>query len=188
MRPFPGLGTQRRPGDDVPDRRALELMPPHFRLRIPWNLRSHEEEDMARKRESDSVIDMFAKLGEQMRMPPSDIERVIEHNRKNLEAFEQSVRAAGEGTASILKRQREMLSETLNEFSAMASEMSAASDTQELVRKQTEFARKTFETAVRNTGEMAEMVRKSNQASLDILRKRIKDGMEELRRDFERRG
>jgi phasin family protein len=129
-----------------------------------------EEEIMARKPQSESVIDMFAKLGEQMKMPAPDIERVIEHHRKNLEAFQQSAQAAGEGTSKILARQREMLNETLEEFSAMAKEMQAGSDPQELMRKQAEFARKTFETAVKNTGEMADMVRKSNEESLEILR------------------
>jgi phasin family protein len=142
---------------------------------------------MARKPQTESVIDMFARMGEQMKMPAPDIERVIEHNRKNLEAFEQSARAAGDGTAKILARQREMLNETLEEFSAMTKEMRASPDPQEMMRRQAEFARKTFETAVRNTGEMAGMVRKSNEESLEILRKRIRDGLEELREGFVRK-
>jgi hypothetical protein len=36
-----------------------------------------------------------------------------------------------------------------------------------------------FETAVRNTGEVAELVAKSSGEALDILRQRIREGMEE---------
>lgn len=143
---------------------------------------------MPRKSETESVIDMFARLGEQMKMPAPDIERVIEHNRKNLEAFEKSARSAGEGMSRIMARQREMLDETLQAFSSMTREMRTGSDHQDLMRKQTEFARKTFETAVRNTGEMADMVRKSNEESLEILRERIREGMQELREDIQKKG
>jgi phasin family protein len=146
-----------------------------------------EEETMARKPESESVIDMFAKLGERMKMPAPDIERVIEHNRKNLEAFQQSAQAAGDSTSKILARQREMLNETLQEFSDMSKEMRAGSDPQELLRQQAEFARKTFETAVKNTGEMADMVRRSNEESLEILRRRIREAMDEIRQGMERK-
>lgn len=142
---------------------------------------------MARKPQSDSIIDMFARLGEQMKMPAPDIERVIENHRKNLEAFQQSAQAAGAGTSKIMARQRELLGETFEEFGAMARELQASSDPQEVMRKQAEFARKTFEAAVRNTGEMAEMVRKSNEESIEILRRRIQENMEEMRSSLERK-
>jgi phasin family protein len=142
---------------------------------------------MARKPQSDSIIDMFARLGEQMKMPAPDIERVIENHRKNLEAFQQSAQTAGAGTSKIMARQRELLGETFEEFGAMARELQASSDPQEVMRKQAEFARKTFEAAVRNTGEMAEMVRKSNEESIEILRRRIQENMEEMRSSLERK-
>ena len=142
---------------------------------------------MARKPQSDSIIDMFARLGEQMKMPTPDIERVIENHRKNLEAFQQSAQAAGAGTSKIMARQRELLGETFEEFGAMARELQASADPQEAMRKQAEFARKTFEAAVRNTGEMAEMVRKSNEESIEILRRRIQENMEEMRSSLERK-
>lgn len=142
---------------------------------------------MARKPQSDSIIDMFARLGEQMKMPAPDIERVIESHRKNLEAFQQSAQAAGTGTSKIMARQRELLGETFEEFGAMARELQTSADPQEMMRKQAEFARKTFEAAVRNTGEMAEMVRKSNEESIEILRRRIQENMEEMRSSLERK-
>ncbi|NMG38755.1 TIGR01841 family phasin [Chelativorans sp. ZYF759] len=142
---------------------------------------------MARKPQSDSIIDMFAKFGEQMKMPAPDVERVIETHRKNLEAFQQSAQAAGEGTSKIMARQREMLGETLEEFGAMARDLQASADPQEAMRKQAEFTRKAFEAAVRNTGEMASLVRKSNEESIEILRRRIQESMEEMRSGLERK-
>ena len=142
---------------------------------------------MAKKPESFSIIDMFAKLGHDLRMPEIDIERVIEHHRKNLEAFENSARAASAGASSVLARQREMLQETLSDVSDMAQSYRSAGDPQQMLTKQAEFARKSFETAVKNTGEVADLVRKSSTEAIDILRKRIQDGMEEIRESYDKR-
>ena len=64
-------------------------------------------------KEQHSFIDMFARLGQDLKLPSIDIERVIEHHRKNLEALERSAKAASTGANTIMKRQREMLQETL---------------------------------------------------------------------------
>ena len=53
--------------------------------------------------------------------------------------------------------------------------------------KQAEFARKSFETALKNAGEVAEMVRKSGTESVEILRERIKDAMAEIRSGYEKK-
>lgn len=139
---------------------------------------------MARKPQSESVVDMFARMGEQMKMPAPDIERVIEEHRKNLEAFEQSARATGDGAAKVLARQREMLEQTMADFNAMAQSMQPGADPGEAMRLQADFARKAFETTVKNTGEMAELLRKSSEESLEILRKRISESMEDMRKGF----
>jgi phasin family protein len=138
-------------------------------------------------KEQQSFIDMFARLGHDLKLPNMDIERVIEHHRRNLEALEQSARAASTGASAIMKRQREMLQETLDEISSMAHNYRAPATPQELVEKQTDFARKSFETAVKNTSEMADLVRKSGYESLDILRQRIREGMAEIREGYEKR-
>jgi len=58
---------------------------------------------------------------------------------------------------------------------------------QDMMAKQADFARKSFETTVKNAGEVAEIVKKSGAESLEILRQRIKDAMEEIREGYEKR-
>jgi phasin family protein len=55
-----------------------------------------------------------------------------------------------------------------------------------MVAKQTEFARKSFETAVKNASEVADLVKKSGSESVDILRGRIKDALQEIREGYEK--
>lgn len=142
---------------------------------------------MASRKEDESIVDMFARLGRELRLPDVEVEEIIELNRRNLEAFERSARTASGGAASLMARQAEMLQETLRDINAMAERYRSPGDPGELMKKQAEFVRKSFETAVKNTGEMAEMARKSNEESLEILRKRIRESMREIGDAYDRR-
>lgn len=53
--------------------------------------------------------------------------------------------------------------------------------------RQTEFAKKSFEATLKNAGEVAELVRKSGTESIDILRARIKEAMEEIRAGYDKK-
>ena len=43
-----------------------------------------------------SIIDMFKKLGEDMKVPSVDMQKIVDHHRKNLEALAASSKAAAE--------------------------------------------------------------------------------------------
>jgi phasin family protein len=142
---------------------------------------------MAKQPESDSFLDMFSRFGRDLKVPNVDIEAILSHHRKNLEALEKSARAGAAGATSLFSRQREMLQDTLREVADMAQNYRAPGNPQELMAKQAEFARKSFETALKNAGEMSELVRKSGTESVEILRERIKDAMAEIRSGYEKK-
>ncbi|MFD1983010.1 phasin family protein [Mesorhizobium newzealandense] len=142
---------------------------------------------MAKQPESDSFMDMFGKFGRDLKVPNVDVEAILAHHRKNIEALEKSARAGAAGASSLLSRQREMLQDTLREVTEMAQSYRAPGNPQELMAKQTEFARKSFEAALKNAGEVAELVKKSGTESVDILRTRIKEAMEEIRAGYDRK-
>ncbi|TKB56468.1 MAG: phasin family protein [Mesorhizobium sp.] len=136
---------------------------------------------MAKRPESESFIDMFGKFGRDLKLPNVDVEAILAHNRKNLEALEKSARASAAGASALLSRQREMLQDTLREITDMAQNYRAPGNPQEMMQKQAAFARKSFETALKNAGEMAELARASGTESIEILRSRIKEAIEEIR-------
>ncbi|MGX9145028.1 phasin family protein [Mesorhizobium sp. 128a] len=138
---------------------------------------------MAKQPDSDSFLDMFSRFGRDLKVP--NVEAVLAHHRKNLEALEKSVRAGAAGATSLLSRQREMLQDTLREVSDMAQSYKVPGNPQELMSKQAEFAKKSFEAALKNASEVAEMVKKSGTESVEILRERIKEAMEEIRSGYE---
>ena len=140
---------------------------------------------MAKQPDSDSFLDMFSSFGRDLKVP--NVEAILEHHRKNLEALEKSARAGAAGATSLLSRQREMLQDTLREVSDMAHNYKAPGNPQELMTKQAEFAKKSFEAALKNASEVAELVKKSGTESVEILRERIKEAMEEIRSGYEKR-
>mgnify|MGYP001147485214 CR=1 FL=1 len=142
---------------------------------------------MAKQPESDSFLDMFSRFGRDLKVPNVDVEAIISHHRKNLEALEKSARAGAAGASSLLTRQREMVQEALREITDLAQNYRAPGNPQELMTRQAEFARKSFETALKNAGEVAEMARKSGTESIEILRERIKDAMAEIRSGYEKK-
>ncbi|ESX16054.1 MULTISPECIES: phasin family protein [unclassified Mesorhizobium] len=140
---------------------------------------------MAKQPDSDSFLDMFSRFGRDLKVP--NVEAILVHHRKNLEALERSARAGAAGATSLLSRQREMLQDTLREVSDMAQSYKAPGNPQELMTKQAEFARKSFEAALKNAGEVAELVKKSGTESIEILRSRIKEAMEEIRSGYDKK-
>ena len=142
---------------------------------------------MAKKPEPENFTDMFAKLGEGLKLPSVDVENILSHHRKNLEALQKSASATATGAQNLMAKQREVLQETLREITDMARNFGTPGNPQDFVAKQVEFARKSFEAAVKNAGESAEIVKKSGTESVDVLRTRIKEAMEEVREAFEKK-
>ncbi|RUU06383.1 phasin family protein [Mesorhizobium sp. USDA-HM6] len=141
---------------------------------------------MARRPESDSFLDMFSRFGRDLKLPKVDVQAILDHHRKNLEALEKSARASAAGASSVLSRQHEMVQEALGEITRMAQNYQAPGNPQELMTSQVEFARKSFETTLKNAGEVADLVRKSGTESVEILRDRIRDAMAEIRAGYDR--
>lgn len=142
---------------------------------------------MASKSRQESFVDMFSRLGRELNLPKVEVDRIIEHNRKNFEALEQSARTASRGATTAALRQREMVQEALDELASLARDQRPPSSGRELVSMQADMARKFFDMAIRNTTEMADIFGKSGGDSLEILRKRMRDGMQEIRDSLERR-
>lgn len=136
---------------------------------------------------SQSFMDMFADLGKNLKMPNVDVDAILSHHRKNLEALEKSAKATSAGASAVFNKQREQLQETLSEITDMARNFGGSGGPQDMLAKQADFARRTFETAVKNASEVGEILRKSGSESVDILRQRIKDAMDEIRDGYDKR-
>jgi len=142
---------------------------------------------MAKQPETPDFMEMFSKFGKDLKMPAVDVDEILAHHRKNLEALQKAASAGAAGASSVMAKQREALQESMRDITDMVHNLRSSGAPQEAIAKHTEFARKSFEAAVRRAGEVGEIVKKSGEESTEILRERIKAAMEEIREAYEKR-
>jgi len=137
---------------------------------------------MTDKKATDDLVSMFMNFGKDMKLPSPDLEALVARHKKNLEALDKAAKTAGSGASTIMSRQREMVQEALDEISAMAGNVKGGGNPQELMAAQAEFAKRSFETALKNTSEIAEMAQKSGADAFKVLQQNMQETLEEARK------
>ena len=116
----------------------------------------------------------FTKLMSQFRLPGVDFAALVDRERKNIEALAKANRIAFEGWQRLVRRQAEILQETMKEVVANAGQ-------QDAIKKRADLAKEGFEKALANMRELAEMATKSQKEAFDVVRKRIEENVEGIR-------
>jgi phasin family protein len=128
-----------------------------------------------------NFTDMFKNLGEQLKIAPFDMTKIMEHQQKNLEAMTKSWQAMTGGANEIAKKQREIFEAAVKDVTAMVQEYKPGGSPQDIMAKQAEFAKKAMEAAIANTRDIAELVQKSTAEAFKIVQDRMKESYEEIR-------
>jgi phasin family protein len=115
----------------------------------------------------------FTTLMSQFRLPGVDFAALVDHERKNIEALAKANRIAFEGWQRLVRRQAEILQETMKKVVADAGPEGA--------KKRADLAKEGFEKALANMRELAEMATKSQKEAFDVVRKRIEENVEGIR-------
>ncbi|HYE52313.1 MAG TPA: phasin family protein [Azospirillaceae bacterium] len=123
----------------------------------------------------------FTKIAAEYKVPGLDVEGIMAAQRKNIEAVTAANQLALEGVQAVLRRQAEILRQTMEETSSMMSDLIAAGTPEDKVSKQAELAKTAFEKALANMKELAEMVAKSNSEAADVISNRVKESIEEIK-------
>ncbi|MBV8191075.1 MAG: TIGR01841 family phasin [Alphaproteobacteria bacterium] len=134
-----------------------------------------------------NFTDMFMRLGEQLRVPQFDMNKIMEHQQKNLEAMSKSWQAMASGASEIATRQRAIFEQAVQDVTAMVQDYKPGGTPQDMVAKQSEFAKKAMEAAIANTRDIAELVQKSTGEAFRIVQDRMKESYEEIKASLERK-
>ena len=116
----------------------------------------------------------FTKLMEQYKLPGVDVAALVDRERKNIEALTKANKIAFEGFQALVRKQSEILQESMTHAIANARKQDVA--------KNMEVAKQGFEKALDHMRELAEMAAKSQREAFEIVRKRIDENMEEMRK------
>ena len=116
----------------------------------------------------------FTKLMSQFRLPGVDFTALVDRERKNIEAVVKANRIAFEGWQRLVRRQTEMLQETMKKVVADAGQEHA-------IAKRADLAKEGFEKALANMRELAEITTQSQKEAFDVVRKRIEENVVGIR-------
>jgi phasin family protein len=151
-------------------------------------LSSQPEEEKKMAHDAQSYIDMLRNFASGLGVPKLDVDKLIENQRKNIDALGQTAKAAAGGAQSVVQKQREVLEAGLREASTLMRGFQPLANPQETLAKQTEFARKVFDIAVQGAQETAETAGKSSTEVVNVIRDRLKESWEEIRDSVSRAG
>jgi phasin family protein len=123
----------------------------------------------------------LTKMFAEFRVPGFDIETILATQRRNIEAVTAANQLVIEGIQAVLKREGEILRQTIEESSTVLKDLMATGAPEEKIAQQADLAKASFEKALANLRELAEMVAKSNTEATEVLTKRIGESLTELK-------
>ena len=129
----------------------------------------------------ESFLEQIKAFGAGLGLPKIDVDKLVDVNLKNIDALARATQVAGEGAKALADKQREIVESPFRETSAIVRNYHPSGSPQEMLAKQTEFAKKAFELTVQNTRDVAELTKKTTTEATTILRERLRDSLNELR-------
>jgi len=123
----------------------------------------------------------FSKFMTEFKMPGVDFDQVTSTYRKNLEAMTAASQISVEGAQKVIKRQAELLQQTMEEYAQLLRQYSTPAAAEEAASKHVEAAKRTFEATLNHMREISDMIAKTNQESAEVINKRISELLEEVR-------
>lgn len=124
----------------------------------------------------------FLKTMTQFSVPTLDVETMVATQRKNVEAFAAANRLAVEGVQAVMRRQLEIFRQTVDDTAGTLRELGQAQGPQERVAKQIELMKSAYDQALENMRELSDMMRRSNAEAADLIKDRVDDSLEELKK------
>jgi phasin family protein len=130
----------------------------------------------------------FDSLLKQFKVPNVDASALMEAQQKNIEALVAANQKIAENIQKIAQQEQQIIQEALSEWGAAASEIRPGGDIEEQSARQTDAALKAIEEGIKNMRTFAEMVVQAQADSMQIINKRMDEGLKELRQQVSKSG
>jgi phasin family protein len=114
-------------------------------------------------------------------VPGVDWQELMASQQKNVEALTRANQVLLEGAQAVIQREVEILQKAMQEFAEASRELMQEGDPQAQTQKRLELARTSFEAALRNMRELAEMASRANREALETINKRAMESFDEIR-------
>ena len=123
----------------------------------------------------------FSRMFSEMKVPGMpDMEALMAAHRRNLETLSAANRVALEGAQAVARRNMEIMQQTMSDLTEGMRQF-GAEPVQARASRQADMLKSTYERAVGNMQEIAELIQKSNGEALGLLNKRFTEAVEEVK-------
>jgi phasin family protein len=122
----------------------------------------------------------FNKIMSEYQIPGVNWPELMASQQKNLQALAKANQVLVEGAQAVMRREIEILQKSMAEL-ADASKGMMQGDPAAQASKRLELARTSFEAAVQNMRELAEVAGRSNREALEVINQRALESFEEIK-------
>ena len=123
----------------------------------------------------------FTKIAGEFKLPTVNVETLVETGRKNFAAMTTAGTTTVEAMKTIAQRQGDMFRAAMEDFSKHGSEVLAAATVEEKAAKQIDFVKKSYDTVLANTKELADLYTKGQSEAFETLNARIAELTDEVK-------
>lgn len=113
-------------------------------------------------------------------VPGMDTSALMQSQKKNFEALVKANQKAAEGYQNLMRRQGEIMSETLGSLQESISDLMQANNGRELPKKQAELVEKTIGRALKHMKELADLAITANGDAFKVIQDRAKESIGEM--------
>jgi len=135
---------------------------------------------MAKKPETFFDVD-YAKLMGEFKFPAFDVDAVMAAHRRNIEVLSQANKLALEGAQAIARRNFEIMQGAMAEAGEALRALTTNEAPQAKAARQAELLKVSYEKAVANLKEIADMIQKANAETVGLLQKRVGEALDEVK-------
>jgi phasin family protein len=121
------------------------------------------------------------KIFADFRFHPFDVEAAWAAQRRNIEALSQANQLAVASVQAVAKHQIELTREAFEGFSALLRDLATPASTEDRIAKNADYAKQILEKGVKHSREIATIATKAGSEAGEILHKRTREGLDELR-------
>jgi phasin family protein len=129
----------------------------------------------------------FTKMMGEYQIPGIDWSELMASQQKNLQALTKANQLLIEGAQAVIRREVEILQKAMAELAEASKEMMQQGDPQTQAAKRLTLAQTSFEAAIQNMRELAEVAGRSNREALEVINQRALEGFEEIKKSMARK-
>ncbi len=128
----------------------------------------------------------FSKFFENYQAIPFDVQSFMETQRKNVQALSDAQQIAMDNMQKLAQRQSAVLSQIVEDNARLAKEMMSEGTPEEKIAKNADLIKGVYEKSIKNMSEISELLNKSNKEANDVINKRVKATLNEVKTAMEK--